>query len=114
MNTKIKNIGLALMLVFLASSCKKNWLDVTSGSQIRSEDQFKTEGGFKDALIGVYIGMTDQSLYAKDMSWNIPELMAQQYPPYPDFKFTEQFDFQNYRYTTLLAKPKIEGIWNKS
>ena len=43
------------------TSCE-NWLDETSHSEIRDEDHFSTEEGFRQSLIGCYINMTDESL----------------------------------------------------
>ena len=77
-------ISIALLLAGAAgtlTSCE-NWLDVTSGSEIRAEDHFKNTEGFRQALIGCYLGMTDQTLYGKDMSWLVPEMLGQQFEPY--------------------------------
>ena len=59
-------------------SCN-SWLDVTPPSQIREEDQFKTVEGFQQALIGCYLGMTDDQLYCRTLSWSTIELMGGQY-----------------------------------
>lgn len=98
--------------MLFSSSCKKGWLEVTSGSEIKSDEQFKSEGGFKDALIGVYLGMTDKSLYAKEMTWNVIDIMAQQYGTLSTL--SQYSSFQTYNYTALNARPKLDAFWNKS
>lgn len=70
-------IASSLLLMF--SGCN-DWLDVQPKSEIRSDIQFETEGGFKDALIGVYLGLTEDALYAKDLTWHFVDILAQQYP----------------------------------
>ena len=103
---------MVLLVVLTASSCKKGWLDVTSGSEVRSEEQFKSESGFKDALIGTYIGMTDPALYSRDVTYNIVDILSQQYGA---ISSQGQFvDFQTYNYTSIRSVPRIDVIWNKT
>lgn len=33
-------------------------------------------GGFKDALIGVYLGLTEYALYAKDLTWHFVDILV--------------------------------------
>lgn len=114
MTATLKNITLALMLVLLASSCKKGWLDVTSGSEVRSDEQFKSESGFKDALMGVYLGMTNKSAYSQDMTWNMVDIMGQQYAALPVGTSAPYAYFQTYTYKNLTVDPIIEANWNQS
>ena len=58
---------IASSLILMFSGCN-DWLNVQPKSEIRSDIQFETEGGFKDALIGVYLGLTEDALYAKDLN----------------------------------------------
>lgn len=109
---KFKNIAIVFLLVLLSTSCKKGWLDVTSTSEIRSEDQFNSEAGFKDALIGAYIGMTDQDLYSKNMTYNVMDILSQQYSPLPTLAVN--YNFQTYNYTGVRSTPTIEAMWSKS
>jgi hypothetical protein len=112
MTSKLKNITFALFILLSISSCKKGWLDVSSGTEIKSDDQFSSESGFKDALMGVYIGMTDPALYSKDMSWSLVDILSHQYRPLTG---TEQYvDIYNYNYKTIKAAAQIDAVWNKS
>jgi hypothetical protein len=113
---KLKNIFIITILLATLSvtSCKKGWLDVTSSSEIRAEDQFTTEAGFKDALIGVYIGMTDQSLYSNQMTWGALDLISHQYEPYTNLASATYYDFQNHNYRSVVATPQVDAIWNKT
>lgn len=101
---------MALVLAMLGSSCTKDWLDVAAESQIRAEDQFNSESGFKDALIGSYIGMTDPALYSKDLTWNMIDLLSQQYNALP--AGAQYLDLQQYNYTSVRAQPKIDAVWS--
>lgn len=96
----------------ILTSCKKGWLDVTSSTEIRAEDQFSSEAGFRDALMGVYIGMTDQSLYGKDMTYNLVDLLSQQYNPLTSSAL--YYQAQQFNYKGIRSQPQINNIWNKS
>jgi len=111
MFVKLKKTLAGLFIILSASSCEK-WLDVTPATQIRGEEQFKSEAGFKDALIGVYIGMAAPELYAKDMTWNLVDLLSQQYATLPNLATYPEI--QQYQYRATRAIPKIDALWNKS
>ena len=64
---------IASSLILMFSGCN-DWLNVQPKSEIRSDIQFETEGGFKDALIGVYLGLTEDALYAKDLTWHFVDI----------------------------------------
>ena len=61
MKTIIINIVLCAMLCTVVAC--DSWLDTTPPSQVPEEDQFGDEFGFRQALIGCYIGMADENLY---------------------------------------------------
>ncbi|MBO9632556.1 MAG: RagB/SusD family nutrient uptake outer membrane protein [Chitinophagaceae bacterium] len=64
--------------VLLLASCKK-WLNVSSTTEIVSEQQFKDVTGFRDAVVGVYVKMAKPELYSRDMTWLTVEFLSQQY-----------------------------------
>ncbi|CAL1517995.1 RagB/SusD family nutrient uptake outer membrane protein [Chitinophaga sp. MM2321] len=97
-------------IIVLFASCKKGWLNETPSSQIPSEVQFSTEGGFRDALMGVYIGMSKPSGYAKDMSWHLMDRLAILYAPYTST--TPYIDFQDFNYTSVRSRPIVDGMWD--
>lgn len=103
---------LPLVLCIVSLSCKKGWLDATSSAQIRADDQFNTEAGFKDALIGVYIGMTDRSMYAEDMTWHLADLLAQQYNTLSSL--APYSVLQSYQYKSVTGMPRVDAMWNKA
>ena len=111
MLAKIKKTVAGMCLLLAATSCEE-WLDVTPNTQIRAEEQFKSEDGFKDALIGVYIGMATPELYAKDMTWNLVDLLSQQYAVLPNL--ASYVDVQHYQYRSTKAVPQVDALWNNS
>ena len=89
-------------------SCE-NWLDVDPKSEIKADKLFETETGFKDALAGLYIGMTHKDVYGRNLSWREIEYMAGQYQR-SNNSFTE---LQKYNYAHETAQKFIEAVWAK-
>lgn len=75
----MKNITYAILAVLLFSSCEK-WLAISPKSEISSEELFKSEQGFKDALIGSYLLLTSKSSYGFEGTIGFLDGLAQQYP----------------------------------
>lgn len=96
----------------LLSSCN-DWFEVTPPSQIREGKQFSTVEGFQQALIGCYIGMTDDLLYGRALTWGTLELMAGQYHPLEQYSSNDYY-IANYNYTSTKGVTYINGIWEKS
>ena len=70
---KIIYIALSLMAL---TSCN-DWLDVSPKSQIKEEEQFSREGGYKDQLTGVYTAMSSTSMYGLNMGIGFTEVLFQ-------------------------------------
>ena len=64
-------------------SCS-NWLDVTPNTDLPAKELFTTENGFKSALAGLYILMTEEDTYGKNLSFGLTEQLAQMYDKIPD------------------------------
>lgn len=102
---------IAVSLLLIQAVACNDWLDVKPKSEVQAEEQFKTEGGFKDALIGAYLGMTEEALYAKDMSWHFVDILAQQYELVPT---SSNIEIMDYNFNDLKVSPRIEQMWLKA
>ncbi len=68
-------------LIFAAAlsfSCS-NWLDVKPKTEVKSDVMFEREQGFKDAIIGCYMQMSNANLYGKELTACFMEVAARQY-----------------------------------
>lgn len=74
MNKFIYIICLALTL----GACD-DWLDISPKTNVDEADLFDKEQGFKEALTGVYIKMSDQSLYGRELTYGFMDILAQRY-----------------------------------
>lgn len=104
---KLLTIGAIFLLV---SSCEK-WLDVQPKTEIKSEVIFETEQGFKDALIGCYILMGDQSLYGKEMTFGFMEIIGQQFE-FNGSSSSVYYNLASYKYDSYRGR--IDNMWLKS
>ena len=112
MKNIISKILIGLAAIFITASCEKEWLDVSTSAQIEAEEQFQSPQGFKDALIGVYIGMASPELYAKDMTWNLVDILSQQYA---DLRGGASYTaVQEFRYRTTRSTGQVDALWINS
>ena len=72
-----------LTSMFTLQSCD-DWLNVTPDTDVPAEELFTTENGFKSALAGLYITMTNEEGYGKNLSFGLVEELAQMYDRLPD------------------------------
>lgn len=105
---KNKIIFFLTLSALTLASCD-NWLDVSPKAEIKADKLFETEAGFKDALVGIYIGLTDQHVYGANLSWEALEFLACQYQT-PNGKYAQ---LQKYNYDYDHCKNLIHNIWAK-
>lgn len=92
----------------LLSSCN-DWLDVSPREQIKSDEIYKTESGYKKVLNGVYIDVVDENLYGKNTTMYFPELLARNFT-IPTTAGTEH-SLGNYDFTYSSVESLISTIY---
>ena len=111
---KVKKVGTTLCLLLLATcfftSCN-DWLDVSPKSQIKEEDHFSREGGYKDQLTGIYTALTTQSMYGLNMGIGFAEVLSHTYNIDPNGNWRYANDFN---YTESLSESTISTIWSST
>jgi hypothetical protein len=100
--------------LFSFTACN-DWFDVTSGSEIREEDHYSSITGFQQSLIGCYIGMADEALYGKQLSWHLIEFLGNQFEPLLQVSTTAlEYRIQQYNFQHASSVDAIERIWAKA
>lgn len=111
MMKKILIVWSWMMLIGLAAC--SDWVDVNPKTEVEADDFFRTEDGFKSALIGVYARMTNTETYGADMTFAYIEQLAQRYDNYSasnaptDEERAKIYDYSN----DASSKGKLESIW---
>ena len=67
---------LVLMTALAFTSCN-NWLDVTPQGEVEGEDLLTNEKGYNAALNGIYYNLTSTTLYGKELSYGMMDVLAQ-------------------------------------
>ena len=75
---KVKHAGAQMFFMLcslLLSSCS-DWLDVRGENIQKEQDQYETYKGFRDALVGCYMSMGDNSIYGERLTMTDIECLA--------------------------------------
>lgn len=103
---KIINYILGLFFITSLTSCE-DWFDVSPKADVKAEDLFQQESGFRDALIGVYSLMSTTSSYGRQLTYGYVDVLAQYY---------DQISNTNHEYIKtkdyLYEEPYDEGVLN--
>jgi hypothetical protein len=114
MKKNLSTIFVSVLVMLTVTSCN-GWFDVTSNSEIREKDHYSSVTGFQQSLIGCYIGMTDDALYGKELTWYGLERIANQFEPVTNTSTTAvDYLLQNCNYTNTNTVSIVENIWSKA
>ena len=111
MNRKYILIGVLVCITGIFSGCH-SWLDVQPEDQVTDGQLFSTESGFRTALNGIYVELSNNALYGGELSVDAVEILAQRY----DFSgnTTNAYRLGTYNYTIDYAKSKFAAVWEKA
>lgn len=101
-----------LTLTLLQTACS-NWLDVEPKTAVKEKDLFSTEQGFKENLTGIYLLMTSQDLYGRELLYGITDILAQCYEPGGSSEIQElrYADEDWYKFPTTKNEMYVNSIW---
>ena len=107
----MKNIYIVLMLIaaMATSSCKK-WLEVKPKTEVEASVAFRNEQGYKDALTGVYLDMTANGLYGKELTFGMMDVLAREYTTVNGASYG---GYETFNYAQDSLKTKIDASWAK-
>ena len=109
-----KVLTVALLGGLLTTSCS-DWFDVTSSNEIREDDHYSKDSGFKQTLVGCYLAMSEEALYGMNLSWYMPDLMANQTRSYANYSTSAAAgELQAHKYNTTYTKPLVESVWTSA
>ena len=113
---KLNILKLAAMLVaaaFMSVSCN-DWLDVKPRAQEEADRLFQTEDGFKEVLAGCYTGLSQPSLYGRQMTYGVASVLGQEWSSGASFATTSGLYYllQRYNYTHDNVVGTIDKIWS--
>ena len=101
-----------LISLFALTACS-DWLDVAPNTDVPAKELFTTENGFTSSLAGLYIVMTEDNTYGKNLSFGLMDQLAQLYDKLPDGT-TDRNSVYNYYQETSGAyntKGVLANTW---
>lgn len=107
----INYLFIAALLLVSLSSCNK-WLDVHPSTQTTEEQQFSSEQGYIDALIGTYQKMASSDSYGKELTFGAVDVLAQSYQNKASQMMDAYGELARYNYTESKNNELIARIWS--
>lgn len=98
-----------LYLLLFTWGCN-DWLDVQPKSQVKEEDLFKSESGFRDALTGIYTLMGRATIYGGNSTMGFMDMLAQTYSSINN----EYSKVLTYAYKDETVKNIIDTMWSSN
>lgn len=102
-------IGLLAGFLLLDAGCN-DWLDVNPRTEMKEEDVYQNEKGFKNVMNGIYIQLASSSLYGKNTTYYVPDLLAGYW--YKTSNTTEDY-IMSYAYGNKYVENVVKTIWSK-
>ena len=96
------------------TSCSE-WFDVSPDNLVTKDDLFSTNEGFRIALNGIYIDMSQKALYGQELSWSFNSFLGQNYDlsPYSWNTLSPYLPATKYDYENTYLKTVSDAIWAK-
>ncbi len=108
-------IWFVISLFFLNASSCSDWFDVSPENLVEKDDLFSTDEGFRIALNGIYLDMSDEPLYGKELTWSFVSFLAQNYDitPYSWNTLSPYIPATKYDYENTYLLKVTDAIWEK-
>lgn len=109
----IRKISLVISVIVCVTltSCEE-WFDLSPKSELKADDLFETEQGFRDALIGCYALMAQPELYGAELTYTYMDVLGGYYTTASGslnaFRYAYEYD-----YTNQTEEDRKDGIWKK-
>ncbi|NML40975.1 RagB/SusD family nutrient uptake outer membrane protein [Chitinophaga sp. G-6-1-13] len=106
----MRKIYLLIIVSCLLVSCNK-YLDIKPEDKFTEDNLYSTEAGFTNALNGIYLAMSANSLYGADLTLTTVEVMAQRFNVSGDHRFS---NFAGYLYSQSNVSDRFDAIWTSA
>ncbi len=97
-------------LAVLFTGCQ-DWFDVSPKSDVKAEDLFQHESGFRDVLTGVYSLISTPQSYGRQLSFGYVDVLAQYYDQITSSSH-EYIKTKDYLYEEPYDKGVLKKIWS--
>lgn len=115
--TKIFGLIVMAALLSVTTACN-DWLDVKPTTELDQRDLLATERGYADALTSAYTKLASESLYGRNLSWGMLDILAGRYSEWDLGWGTVQEQMGKYAYKHSNQDRSddlitlIDGVWS--
>ena len=109
MKNKLIIAALSVCSLFSTTSCD-DWLDVVPQAQVSADKIFSTPEGYEAVLRGIYISMTESSVYGQESTFGMMDVMSQYYTVFTN-KQHALYEASVYNYKNDYIKDEIDAMW---
>ena len=109
MKNKLIIAALSVCSLFSTTSCD-DWLDVVPQAQVSADKIFSTPEGYESVLRGIYISMTESSVYGQESTFGMMDVMSQYYTVFTN-KQHALYEASVYNYKNDYIKDEIDAMW---
>jgi len=106
-----KYILIIISILGISLGSCQDWLDVQPVSEVSADALFETEEGYKDALNGIYLMMSEDAVYGTNLTAGFVDVMAQNYLIFSEHEY---IDLAYHNYETEFVQGRITSIWEKA
>lgn len=109
----MKKMLYILIGMLVLTSCE-DWLDVAPNTDVPAKELFTTENGFISSLAGLYIVMTEEDTYGKNLTFGLMDQLVQMYDKLPDGTSDRNSIYVYDRETnTYNTKGVLANVWQQ-
>lgn len=90
------------------SACS-DWFDVQPKTQVKGDDLFSTENGYRTALYGVYTSMASNLLYGGELTMGFMDVLGQYYQI--SSQANSYYEAKNYNYNDEKVRGYVNAFW---
>lgn len=109
---KIKNTLGLMLLILLCGACE-DWLSVSPKSQVKYDDLFSSENGFKDELTGIYTALCKAGMYGANLTFGAMDALGQQYDLGYWQRDNKYYRLRRFEYEDAGSKAVSDEIWGR-
>lgn len=101
-------------MLALAPSCNK-WLDVDNDTNVGADKQFADYEGYRSAVNGVYLTLSEHALYSENLSWGMASVLGNEYDSSTGSNLPKKWkDFFLNPLTNDDSRAIVSPIWERA
>lgn len=108
---KTKYLSIVLLTLTISTSSCENWFDVSPKADVKADDLFQDENGFRDVLTGVYALMTTENTYGRQLTFGYVDVLAQYYDRITKASH-EYIKTVNFKYDEPIDQEVLKKTWS--